>query len=544
MGKLQKRKGFKEALWEIDNEPTITAQQARERQAAAEAASDAAEDAQDAKSSLHQQQKLQVTVTQRAVLRLSAAAETPKTAAATSTPKVTAIAPPPPASVSPPEPERVSRSGRKIKPKRFLDEEEFETPGAAPEQVEEKEKERPMLRRQSTLKTAAESKTPEPATTKSAAKETKHSEQAGEGASFTEPTAPPPQTKSATSKQGEKAKQVTVSKKQALALLKQGTLSPSEEERISQQLQARQKQKQELVNARKVEKNRLKVIWLKMEVRLAQIDTEIKAKLLKTSADPEGVLVLMEELRNLKVAPLMLKKQPNIVVTMRKLRRYVGCANDWKFTDEEKSLFLMSNDQMFLPSFMQQVEELKSVTNDLEPTKFMTLTRDPSVVEINSPTKVTDKSEKETEKGEEDAKKSEEDVEKGEDSSENKEKPAAKENKGASKKTAEDSEEIQDPLQEPAEEKSKQKQKSNAKDKEAKGAEKPEASIVILQSMGESKTSTKKEEDEETPMEVDEQPEESPKEKKDVEKKTGGDAGKSQEKKESEKSKRLCFGEL
>jgi hypothetical protein len=67
-----------------------------------------------------------------------------------------------------------------------------------------------------------------------------------------------------------------------------------------------------------------------MEVRIAQIDSEIKNKLQTHFADTSGVLLLMEELRNLKVAPLMLKKQPNIVVTMRKVCYIVnGDFHDW-----------------------------------------------------------------------------------------------------------------------------------------------------------------------------------------------------------------------
>lgn len=76
--------------------------------------------------------------------RVSTTVEVPKLAA-----------PIPPASVSPPEPERVSRSGRKIKPKRFLDEEE-----AAPVEMEEVPRVAP--RRQSVQKSVSSDTSKEP----------------------------------------------------------------------------------------------------------------------------------------------------------------------------------------------------------------------------------------------------------------------------------------------------------------------------------------------------------------------------------------------
>lgn len=35
----------------------------------------------------------------------------------------------------------------------------------------------------------------------------------------------------------------------------------------------------------------------------------------------------------------MLKKHPNVVETIKRIRRYVGNIKDWKFTDEERAVF-------------------------------------------------------------------------------------------------------------------------------------------------------------------------------------------------------------
>jgi Lens epithelium-derived growth factor (LEDGF) len=59
--------------------------------------------------------------------------------------------------------------------------------------------------------------------------------------------------------------------------------------------------------------------FLKIEVRLLQIDTVIKAKLSLDKAETKPVLQVLEELKNLKLSPIMLKKHPDIVFTIKKV---------------------------------------------------------------------------------------------------------------------------------------------------------------------------------------------------------------------------------
>jgi hypothetical protein len=63
----------------------------------------------------------------------------------------------------------------------------------------------------------------------------------------------------------------------------------------------------------------LVIRFLKIEVRLLQIDTVIKAKLSLDKADTKPVLQVLEELKNLKLSPIMLKKHPDIVFTIKKV---------------------------------------------------------------------------------------------------------------------------------------------------------------------------------------------------------------------------------
>lgn len=59
--------------------------------------------------------------------------------------------------------------------------------------------------------------------------------------------------------------------------------------------------------------------FLKIEVRLLQIDTVIKAKLSLEKAETKPVLQVLDELKNLKLSPIMLKKHPDIVFTIKKV---------------------------------------------------------------------------------------------------------------------------------------------------------------------------------------------------------------------------------
>lgn len=70
-----------------------------------------------------------------------------------------------------------------------------------------------------------------------------------------------------------------------------------------------------------------------------EFDHTIKSTLQLTSADPDKCLLLLSDLKALPVTPLMLKKNPHCVETIKRLRRYVGNTKNWKYSEEEKRLF-------------------------------------------------------------------------------------------------------------------------------------------------------------------------------------------------------------
>lgn len=87
----------------------------------------------------------------------------------------------------------------------------------------------------------------------------------------------------------------------------------------------------------KIESER--VYFLKLERELCELNWEIKACVGLAQANPEKCVELMEQYQKLKVTPTMLKKNPNCVETMKRLRKYVGNTKAWDMTDEERIKF-------------------------------------------------------------------------------------------------------------------------------------------------------------------------------------------------------------
>ena len=63
---------------------------------------------------------------------------------------------------------------------------------------------------------------------------------------------------------------------------------------------------------------------MKMEQKIVDIDIDIKMALHYQIPDMDRCITLAGELQSLAIKPLMLKKQPDIVTTVRKMRKYIG----------------------------------------------------------------------------------------------------------------------------------------------------------------------------------------------------------------------------
>lgn len=75
------------------------------------------------------------------------------------------------------------------------------------------------------------------------------------------------------------------------------------------------------------------------EVNLLQYDVDIKSSLQLSSADTDRCIKVLEKYKKLDVTALMLKKNPQVAETIKRLRRYVGNTKEWDFSVDEQNDF-------------------------------------------------------------------------------------------------------------------------------------------------------------------------------------------------------------
>lgn len=143
-----------------------------------------------------------------------------------------------------------------------------------------------------------------------------------------------------------------------------------------------------------------KLKWLRIEAQLLELDAQIKSNLGLDKANADECLQAMDVMFNLTTDPLMLKKHPQIVETIKRLRRYIGNLSDWKLTEEEtvifkqkaefirqkaeliynkfKKMFTIPEGQNFWQSFSEQVDHFKELTKDMPEDKVFALIADPA----------------------------------------------------------------------------------------------------------------------------------------------------------------------
>ncbi|KYN08852.1 PREDICTED: PC4 and SFRS1-interacting protein [Trachymyrmex cornetzi] len=149
-----------------------------------------------------------------------------------------------------------------------------------------------------------------------------------------------------------------------------------------------------------VHRKTYKLRWLRIEAQLLQLDAQIKSNLGLDRANTDKCLQAMDEILSLSIDPLMLKKHPHIVETVKRLRRYIGNLGEWKLSEEEgtifkqkaeqirqkaehiynkyKAMFTIPEGQSFWQSFSDQVVHFKKLTKDMPEEKVFSLMSDPS----------------------------------------------------------------------------------------------------------------------------------------------------------------------
>merc|ERR1711874_667383 len=151
-----------------------------------------------------------------------------------------------------------------------------------------------------------------------------------------------------------------------------------------------------------LEKRKTKLRWLKIEQKLVDLDIAVKTSLHLETPVAEECISALDELNELALAPLMLKKQPDIVTTIKRLRRYIGPQNYSSWADKTakqkmekdiqvikakaeqiyekfKSYFVFQEgDKTFWEAFDEEVMEFKNKTEGLDEAKILSMISDPT----------------------------------------------------------------------------------------------------------------------------------------------------------------------
>merc|ERR1719166_366336 len=105
---------------------------------------------------------------------------------------------------------------------------------------------------------------------------------------------------------------------------------------------------------RQLEKRKSKLRWLKIEQKLVDLDIAVKTSLHLERPAPDECISALDELNELALAPLMLKKQPDIVTTIRRLRKYIG-PQDYSSWQDKKAKQKMEKDIKVIQAKADQI---------------------------------------------------------------------------------------------------------------------------------------------------------------------------------------------
>ncbi|XP_066588807.1 PC4 and SFRS1-interacting protein-like isoform X2 [Prorops nasuta] len=192
------------------------------------------------------------------------------------------------------------------------------------------------------------------------------------------------------------------------AQLESGEILPEQiKEQLDFNVHVPEEEKKILVKDSEIQQKKFKLRWLRIEEQLLELDASIKSNLGLDQANADKCLQFMDGMLSLSVDPLMLKKHPHIVETVKRLRRYIGNLADWKLSEEEvvtfkqkaeqirqkaehiynkfKAMFTIPEGQSFWQIFSDQVVHFKQLTKDMSEEKVFSLMSDPARVETSTP---------------------------------------------------------------------------------------------------------------------------------------------------------------
>jgi len=156
-----------------------------------------------------------------------------------------------------------------------------------------------------------------------------------------------------------------------------------------------------LVQKKVGENNDRLIRWLKMEQKLVEIDIAVKSSLHIDKPSPDRCITALNQLNELPIVPFMLKKQPDIVTTIHRIRNYIGPIGFSSWADKEakkkmeknidiiqkkaeklynkfKSYFAYQGKKPFIVMFKQELDHFKHVTKDLNEQEVLCMMVDPT----------------------------------------------------------------------------------------------------------------------------------------------------------------------
>ncbi|XP_013136719.1 PREDICTED: neurofilament heavy polypeptide-like isoform X2 [Papilio polytes] len=170
-------------------------------------------------------------------------------------------------------------------------------------------------------------------------------------------------------------------------------------------------EKATLDKERETEEKKSRVQFLKTEMKLIELDAKIKTCLCLEKADTELCLKLLDELMDLDVRPLMLLKHPSCLETVKRMRAYIGNAASWELSEsaalrfneqaqrirkradklytDMKELFTTPAGLSFFEYFSERVLEFKKVTAKLTSDELLEMVHEP--IEMSAPTQLSTK---------------------------------------------------------------------------------------------------------------------------------------------------------
>jgi len=153
-------------------------------------------------------------------------------------------------------------------------------------------------------------------------------------------------------------------------------------------------------------KRRNKIAFLKLEATLVDLDRAMKSALNCSNPQISKCCQLLTDVFDLEIQALMLKKQPDIVLTIRKLRKYVGPQDQSGYSEQERReiaggvrliiarsgacydkfsrlfpgyrTWPSKGEKSFHDYFQEQMEEFKTVTKEWEENKVLSLSEEVS----------------------------------------------------------------------------------------------------------------------------------------------------------------------